>query len=120
MNKVVKNGIGCGLLSVLFIVAVVALPEDITVPILAWAIVLSIPLGIANAIMWRFFSSYGWWIWSFMWIAAIAFIAIGILFPSFGMRFGITTLDLPEWICAALIPLVTLCVYELYKKIKNK
>ena len=78
MNKVVKNGIGCGLLSVLFVVAVVALPEDITIPIMAWAILLSIPIGIANAVMWRFFSSYGWWIWSVMWIAAIV---LGLVKP---------------------------------------
>ena len=54
MNDVAKRGIGCGVLCLLFVVGILALPSEKFAAIMAWAILFSIPMGIA-----RFLSCWG-------------------------------------------------------------
>ena len=78
MNDAAKNGIGCGVLFLLFIVGFAALDADTLANIMAWGIALSIPLGIARFIFRDLFEDFGWWIWGGMWLGAIA---LGFLAP---------------------------------------
>ena len=71
MNDAAKNGIGCGVLFLLFVVGFVALDADTLANIMAWGIALSIPLGIARFMFRDLFEDYGWWIWGGMWLGAI-------------------------------------------------
>ena len=71
MNNVAKNGIGCGVLFLLFIVGVAALPSDTMANIMAWGIMMALPLGIARFIFRDLFEGYGWWIWATMWAGAV-------------------------------------------------
>ena len=57
MNNVAKNGIGCGGLFLLFIVGVAALPSDTMANIMAWGIMMALPLGIARFIFRDLFES---------------------------------------------------------------
>ena len=71
MNTTAKNGIGCGLLFLLFIAGVIALPTDTMAAIMAWGIMMAIPLGIARFFFRDIFEDYGWWIWAVMWSGAV-------------------------------------------------
>lgn len=52
-------------------------------------------------------------------IGAAVFIALGVLIPGFGARFGICPLKPVEALCAFIVPLLMLGVYEIYKLIKK-
>ena len=54
-----------------------------------------------------------------MWSAAAVFIALGVLVRPVGLRFGLTMLTPLEWLCALLVPALTLAMYEAYKLIKK-
>ena len=56
---------------------------------------------------------------AFMWLGAVAFIALGVLFPPFGMRFGLVMLTPLEWGCAFIVPGLMLILYEVYKLVKK-
>ena len=71
MNDVAKRGIGCGVLCLLFVVGILALPSEKFAAIMAWAILFSIPMGIARFIFKDLFEDYGWWIWGTMWAASV-------------------------------------------------
>jgi len=71
MNDVAKRGIGCGVLILLFVVGVLALPTEKFAAIMAWAILFSIPMGIARFFFKDLFEDYGWWIWGTMWAASV-------------------------------------------------
>ncbi len=55
-----------------------------------------------------------------MWIGAAVFIALGTLVPPVGERFGLVMLTPLEWLCALIVPVLMLGLYELNKLIKNK
>ena len=78
MNDTAKNGIGCGVLFLLFVVGFALLPENTFVNIMAWGIALSIPLGIGRFIFRDLFEDFGWWIWGGAWLGAIV---LGFLVP---------------------------------------
>ena len=71
MNDVAKRGIGCGVLCLLFVVGILALPSEKFAAIMAWAILFSIPMGIARFFFKDLFEDYGWWIWGTMWAASV-------------------------------------------------
>ena len=71
MNDVAKRGIGCGVLILLFVVGVLVLPSEKLAAIMAWAILFSIPMGIARFFFKDIFEDYGWWIWGTMWAASV-------------------------------------------------
>ena len=71
MNDAAKNGIGCGVLFLLFVLGFAALDADTLANIMTWGIALSIPLGIARFMFRNLFEDYGWWIWGTMWAGAI-------------------------------------------------
>ena len=71
MNDAAKNGLGCGVLFLLFVVGMLALPSEKLAAIMAWAIFFSIPMGIARFIFKDLFEDYGWWIWGTMWVASV-------------------------------------------------
>ena len=71
MNDVAKRGIGCGVLCLLFVVGILALPSEKFAAIMAWAILFSIPMGIARFFFKDLFEDYGWWIWGTMWATSV-------------------------------------------------
>lgn len=55
----------------------------------------------------------------FLWLGCVLMFAFMLIFPKFGGLFGVSRISLPQWGCALCVPLLMLCIYELYKKIKR-
>lgn len=73
MNETAARGLGClGMAAALALLAWL-LPTDMFAGIMALAIFLSIPMGIARWVLRDLFEDYGWWIWGAFWAVCLVF-----------------------------------------------